>query len=134
MNSAAAPSNRSRSAGGWFAVGTTASSEAALMRTPRLGSANGLPHLGLTLAPANDVAGSGGRGVAVIGVDPDGPAAERGVKTGDVILDVGGKAVSNAADVRKALTDARKEGKHSVLMRVKSAEATRFVALPIGKA
>ncbi len=97
-------------------------------------SANGLPHLGLTLAPANDVAGSGGHGVAVIGVDPDGPAAERGVKTGDVILDVGGKAVTNAADVRKALTDARKEGKHSVLMRVKTAEATRFVALPIGKA
>ena len=97
-------------------------------------SANGLPHLGLTLAPANDVAGSGGRGVAVIGVDPDGPAAERGVKTGDVILDVGGKAVTNAADVREALTDARKEGKHSVLMRVKTAEAARFVALPIGKA
>ena len=97
-------------------------------------SANGLPHLGLTLAPANDVAGSGGRGVAVSGVDPDGPAAERGVKTGDVILDVGGKAVTSAADVRKALTDARKEGKHSVLVRVKTAEATRFVALPIGKA
>ena len=96
--------------------------------------ANGLPRLGLTLAPANDVAGSGGHGVAVIGVDPDGPAAERGVKTGDVILDVGGKAVSSAADVLMALTDARKEGKHAVLMRVKTAEATRFVALPIGKA
>ena len=38
MNSAAARSNRSRSAAGWFAVGTAASSEAALMRTPRLGS------------------------------------------------------------------------------------------------
>jgi len=49
-------------------------------------------------------------------------------------LDVGGKAVTNAADVRKALTDARKEGKHSVLMRVKTAETTRFIALPIGKA
>ena len=73
-------------------------------------------------------------GVAVVGVDPDGPAAERGVKTGDVILDVGGKAVTNAADVRKALTDAQKEGKHAVLMRVKSAEATRFIALPLGKA
>ena len=51
-----------------------------------------------------------------------------------MILDVGGKAVTSAADVRKALTDARKEGKHSVLMRVKTAEATRFIALPIGKA
>ena len=38
MNSAAARSKRSRSAGGWLAVGTAASSEAALMRTPRLES------------------------------------------------------------------------------------------------
>ena len=38
MNSAAARSNRSRSAGGWFAVETAARSEAALMRTPRLES------------------------------------------------------------------------------------------------
>jgi serine protease Do len=97
-------------------------------------SANGLPRLGLTLAPANEVAGSGSQGVAVVAVDPNGPAAERGVKTGDVILDVGGKVVANAADVRKALTDARTEGKHSVLMRVKTAEATRFIALPIGTA
>ena len=84
-------------------------------------SANGLPRLGLTLAPANEVAGLGGQGVAVVGADPNGPAAERGVKTGDVILDVGGKAVTNATDVRKALTDAQAAGKHSVLMRVKTA-------------
>jgi serine protease Do len=38
------------------------------------------------------------------------------------------------ADVRKALTDARSAGKNSILLRVKSAEATRFVAMPIGKA
>ncbi len=97
-------------------------------------SDNDLPHLGLALAPANEVAGSGSQGVSVVGVDPDGPAAERGLKTGDVILDVGGKAVANVADVRKALTAARTAGKHSVLMRVKTAEATRFIALPIGTA
>jgi serine protease Do len=97
-------------------------------------SANGAPRLGLTLAPAKEVAGSGNEGVAVVGVDPNGPAAERGVKTGDVILDVGGKAVTNAADVRKALSDARTAGKNTILLRVKTAEAMRFVALPIGKA
>jgi hypothetical protein len=32
-----------------------------------------------------------------------------------MILDVGGKEVANAADVRKALAEARKDGKHSVL-------------------
>jgi serine protease Do len=97
-------------------------------------SANGLPHLGLTLAPANDVAGAGGKGVAVVGIDPDGPAAEHGFKTGDVILDIGGSAVANAADVRKAVSEARTQGKHAILMRVKTAEATRFIALPIGSA
>ena len=97
-------------------------------------SAGDSPRLGLNLAPAKDVAGSGDQGVAVVGVDPNGPAAERGIKTGDVILDVGGKAVANTAEVRKALSDARTAGKNTVLLRVKSAEATRFVALPIKKA
>jgi serine protease Do len=97
-------------------------------------SESGLPHLGLTLAPAKEVAGSGDQGVAVVEVDPNGPAAERGVKTGDVILDVAGKAVANADDVRKALADARTAGKKAVLMRVKTAEVMRFVAFSIGNA
>ena len=97
-------------------------------------SSGDTPRLGLNLAPAKDVAGSGDQGVAVVGVDPNGPAAERGIKTGDVILDVAGKAVANTAEVRKALSDARTAGKNTVLLRVKTAEATRFVALPIKKA
>lgn len=90
------------------------------------------PHLGLALAPASDVAGAGGKGVVVTAVEPDGPAAEHGFQSGDVILDVGGKSVGNVSDVRKALTEAKSAGKHDVLMRVKTAETTRFVALPIG--
>jgi serine protease Do len=97
-------------------------------------SENGVPHLGLTVAPASAVAGSGGKGVAVIGVDPDGSAAERGFQAGDVILDVGGKAVANAADVRTALSEASDSGKRDVLMRVKTAEGIRFFALPAGRA
>jgi serine protease Do len=97
-------------------------------------AAKGLPRLGLTIAPAKEVAGSGDQGVAVIEVDPSGPAAERGVKTGDVILDVGGKAVADAADVRKALNEAQTAGKKTVLMRVKRADATRFIALPLANA
>jgi serine protease Do len=90
--------------------------------------------LGLQLAPASSVAGSGSEGVVVTGVSPDGPAAERGFKTGDVILEVAGKPVSNPADIRKALEDARKDNKRTVLMRVKSGDNTRFVALPAGRA
>jgi serine protease Do len=89
--------------------------------------------LGLTLAPASSVAGSGSEGVVVTGVSPDGAGAEVGFKTGDVILDVAGTAVATPADVRKVLADVRASGKQNVLMRVKSGEATRFVALPISR-
>ncbi|MBI3434733.1 MAG: Do family serine endopeptidase [Proteobacteria bacterium] len=95
---------------------------------------DGVPRLGLLLATAGNAAGAGGKGVVITAVDPDGPAAERGLRTGDVILDVGGKAVANPADVRKELAVLRKEGKHAVLMRLKSGEQTKFVALPLGNA
>jgi len=93
-----------------------------------------VPHLGLTLAPANQIEGAGGKGVVVTGVDPDGAAAEHGMQTGDVILDVGGKPVGSVGDIRKALTDAQGAGRSNVLMRVKSGDAMRFIALPVGKA
>jgi serine protease Do len=94
----------------------------------------GVPHLGLSVAPASDVSGAGSQGVVVTGVDPNGPAAEQGFQTGNVILDVGGKAVSNVGDVRNALEQAKAQGKHDVLMRVKAGDATHFVAMPLGNA
>jgi serine protease Do len=94
----------------------------------------GVPHLGLSVAPASEVDGAGQQGVVVTAVDPDGPAAEQGFQTGNVILDVGGKTVSTPNDVRKALADAKASGKHQILMRVKMGDATRFVALPLGNA
>jgi serine protease Do len=93
-----------------------------------------VPHLGLTLAPADEVDGAGGKGLVVTGVDPDGAAAEYGLKSGDVILDVGGKSVGSVGQMRKALADAKVGGRSSVLLRVKSGDATRFVALPLGRA
>jgi len=90
--------------------------------------------LGLSVEPAADVAGAGDKGVVVTAVDPDGPAAQQGIKSGDIILDVGGKPVANAGDVRKAMAEAKAKGKHDVLMRIKTAKATLFVAVPFGKA
>jgi len=96
-------------------------------------SAQNEPHLGLSLAPANEVSGAGSEGVAVVGVEPGSPAAERGFKTGDVILQVGGKSVSNVKDVRNALDEAHTNGKHQVLMRVQTANGARFVAMPVAQ-
>jgi serine protease Do len=90
--------------------------------------------LGLTLAPAGQVAGSGSEGVVVTKVESGGIGSEHGLQTGDVILEVGGKKVGNPADVRSALSEAQKDGKRSVLMRVKTGDATRFVALRLGRA
>ncbi len=94
----------------------------------------GMPRLGLTLAPASDVGGAGDQGVAVTAVDPNGPAAEHGIKTGDVILDIAGKKVSKPEDVRRELASMNKDGKHTVLMRVKTGDDTRFVAVPLRNA
>jgi serine protease Do len=96
------------------------------------GSLPGTPRLGVAVAPASEVAGAGSKGVVITAVDPDGPAAERGLKSGDVILDVAGKSVSSAGELRNALSEARSGGKKELLMRIKTADSTRFVAVPIG--
>jgi serine protease Do len=96
-------------------------------------SGTDVPRLGLALAPADKVAGAGSEGVVVTQVDPDGPAAAQGFRTGDVILDVAGKRVTSPDEVRKAIADARTGGKRTVLLRVKSGDNTRFLAVPVGR-
>jgi serine protease Do len=93
-----------------------------------------LSRLGLTLAPAAQVAGSGSEGVVVTDVNPNGLAADHGFKTGDVILEVGGKKVGSPNEVRDSIRDAQKDGKRTVLMRVKSGDGIKFVALRLGRA
>ncbi len=84
-----------------------------------------LEKFGLTLAPSRN----GEAGVVVAGVDPDGAAAAKGLRTGDVILEAAGQPVTSPVDVQKALASARKEGRKAVLLRVKSGDNARFVAL-----
>jgi serine protease Do len=88
-----------------------------------------LASLGVELAPAASMAGAGKDGVVISDLDPDGVAAQKGMKVGDVILDVGGKTVSKPADVTAAIDDAKKSGHKAVLMRVKSGDQVHFVAL-----
>jgi serine protease Do len=92
-----------------------------------------LGKLGLTLAPATRVAGAGAEGVVITGVDSGGVAADQGLSTGDVILEVAGKSVSTPTDVREVITTAQTQGKRTVLVRVKKGDNTRFVALPLGR-
>ncbi|GJD37488.1 Do family serine endopeptidase [Methylobacterium aerolatum] len=94
---------------------------------------SGQVRLGLGLAPAAQV-GLSDQGVAVVQVDPDGPAAAKGIEQGDLILDVGGQSVSSPSDVVSQVRAAEKSGRKAVLMRVKSGKGqTRFVAISLDK-
>jgi serine protease Do len=59
-------------------------------------------------------------------------AADRDFKQGDVILEVAGNSVANPGDVRDAVKAALADNKNSVLMRVRSGDASRYVAVPLG--
>ncbi|RDI52416.1 Do family serine endopeptidase [Microvirga subterranea] len=87
--------------------------------------------LGLGLAPASTTGDGDQKGVAVVSVEPGSPAAEKGFRTGDVILEVAGKAVQTPTDVRNAIEASRKDGKKSVLFLIQAEQGTRFVALQI---
>jgi serine protease Do len=104
---------------------------ATLRHNPEPRAAQTPPDLGLTLAPANQVRGAGGRGVVVLDAKRRG-GAEHGLSPGDVILEIGGKAVNSAGDVRTAVTNAQRGGKRTVMMHVQSGATTRFVAIPVG--
>jgi serine protease Do len=86
--------------------------------------------LGIQIAPAKD----GDKGVAIVGVDPNGTAAEQGLAEGDIILDVAGKPVSSPADVKAGIASAKSQGKKAVMMRIQTADGARFVAVPFPKA
>lgn len=92
-----------------------------------------LTRLGITVAPARDVDGAGEAGIVVTDVDQNSPAGERGLRTGDVILEVSGRAVAKTAELNDAIAKARNEGKTVVLVRIKSQNGTRFITLPVGK-
>jgi serine protease Do len=89
------------------------------------------PNIGPTLMPA-DKLGLGVRGVVVTDLDPAVAAADSGLSTGDVILDVGGNAVKTPVDFYRALTEVQSKGRRIALARVRSNDATRFIAILVG--
>jgi serine protease Do len=98
------------------------------------GGDQSLTRYGLALAPAKQVSGAGSQGLVVTQIDPDGPAAQKQLQPGDVILQAGGQNLSRPQDLIAALDQARKQGRKAVLLKVKSEEATRFVALSVNPA
>jgi serine protease Do len=95
---------------------------------------NGGPHLGLAVVPmTSDLAAQIGvppntQGVVVETVNPDGPAAQAGIQTGDIIQQVNHQPVRSAADLKGALA---RSGNRPPLLLVNRGGQTIFVAVPL---
>ncbi len=93
--------------------------------------------LGLTLAPVDKAArdkfhlNADQKGVVITDVAPNGPAASRDLKPGDVIMEVQQGEVSTPADVQQRVDTVRKEDRRSVLMLVQRPDGLRWVPLPL---
>ncbi len=93
--------------------------------------------LGARLAPITDELrdkfkiGADQKGVVVTDVMPDGAAAGKGLKPGDVIVEVQQESVSTPADVQERMDRYRKQNRKTVLMLVQSSEGLRWVPVPL---
>ncbi len=92
--------------------------------------------LGLTLSQLGDDARKtfklkdSVKGVLVTGVEANSPAADKGLRPGDVIEEVNQQSVDKPADVSAAIDGLKKQGKKSALLLVgNGAGDVRFVAL-----
>ena len=77
--------------------------------------------------------GANAPGVLITEVGPDSHAAEKGLRPGEVILEVGGEDVNRPEDVAKGVKEAKAKGRKAIMLRVKSGNRYRFVGLQITK-
>ena len=68
-------------------------------------------------------------GVAIVNVDPASPAAEKGIRPGDILVEVAQKKVKTPADVTERVAAEKKSGRKSVLLLISSGGDLRFVAV-----
>jgi serine protease Do len=73
------------------------------------------------------------QGVVVTDVDPSGNAAAKGMRAGDVIVEVTQTPVSTPADVADKIKEATKAGRKSLLLLIEGESGVRWVAVRIGK-
>ncbi|HEX4260648.1 MAG TPA: DegQ family serine endoprotease [Acetobacteraceae bacterium] len=104
---------------------------------PKPPAASRIAGLGIELSDLNDAARSkyqisaDQKGVVVTQVAPDSPAASRGLKPGDVIVEVQQAQVSTPADVQSRVDSVRKQNRRSVLMLIQGQGGMRWVPLPL---
>ena len=75
----------------------------------------------------------GQKGVVIIDVAPNTPAADRGLKPGDVIREVQQGEVASPADIQKQVDAARKADRKFVLMLIQREGGVQYVPLALSK-
>jgi serine protease Do len=75
--------------------------------------------------------GAEAKGVVVVAVDPAGPAAEKGIRPGDVIVEVTQDEVRVPGEIKAKVQEAKDAGRKSVLLLVEGQNGLRFVAIRI---
>lgn len=73
------------------------------------------------------------KGVVITKVDDEGPAAEKGIRAGDLIVEIGQEEVTNPSQVTTKINEAKKQGRKSVLLLLEGQSGLRFVAIRIEK-
>jgi len=96
-------------------------------------AATELSSLGLSLVTGGPQKGVPKEGVRISDVDTTSDAASKGLRAGDIILEVNGQSVAAAADVESAVKKAKDLGRKAVLLNVKSGELKRLVAVQMKK-
>ncbi len=101
---------------------------------PAKGADSTVSALGLTLSNItpdlkDKFSLSDDKGVVVVGVSKDSPAAEKGLKAGDVIMEAAQEEIKTASQVLSKIADAKKTGRKSILLLVERQGDLRFVAL-----
>jgi serine protease Do len=74
------------------------------------------------------------KGVVVTDVDQDGAAADRGIRAGDVIVEVQQAEVASPDELMKKIEEQRAQDRKSVLMLIQGQDGVRYVPLPLAKA
>jgi serine protease Do len=98
---------------------------------PEADESMSLAELGLKLAPGRG--GAKEEGVAIAEVDPDSDAYEKGIKAGDVILEVDRQPVTAPGDVMAGVKKVQERGLKAVMLHIKSADQKKIVSLKFGK-
>ena len=96
-------------------------------------AATELSSLGLSLVTGGPQKGASKEGVQISEVESGTDAATKGLRAGDVIVEVNSLTVNSAAEVESAVKKAKDLGRKAVLLNVKSGEQKRLVAVQMKK-